>query len=79
MRSKCPSTLGVSSQPEIPPARFTGPVWIASIPISAKALHMFSSAIAFKNDSSGRVMRDSGYAVNQTDAVSTAPRGLGVA
>ena len=60
IRSKWPSTLGVYSHPEMPPARFTGPVWMASMPISAKAFHMSSSAIALRNDSSGRVINDSG-------------------
>ena len=60
IRSKWPSTLGVCSQPEIPPARFTGPVWMASMPISANAFHMASSAMALRNDSLGRVISDSG-------------------
>ena len=60
IRSKWPSTLGVYCQPEIPPARLTGPVWIASMPISANAFHISSSAIALRNDSSGRVISDSG-------------------
>ena len=77
MRSKCPSTLGVSCQPEMPPARFTGPVCTAWIPISANAFHRAWSDIALRNDSSGRVISDSGYAVNHTDAVSTAVRGFG--
>lgn len=60
IRSKCPSTLGVSSQPEMPPARLTGPVWIASMPISANAFHISGSAIALRKDSLERVINDSG-------------------
>ncbi len=79
IRSKWPSTLGVYCQPAMPPARLTGPVWIASMPISANACHMSSLAMALRKDSSGRVISDNGYAVNHTDAVSTAARGFGVA
>ena len=35
--------------------------------------------MAVRNDSSGRVINDSGYAVNHTDAAATAERGLGLA
>jgi hypothetical protein len=44
----------------MPPARLTGPVWTASIPISENAFHMSGSAIAFKKDSFGRVINDNG-------------------
>ena len=39
IRSKWPSTLGVYSQPQMPPARLTGPVCTPSMPISANAVH----------------------------------------
>ena len=77
IRSKCPSTLGVYSQPLIPPARFTGPMWTASTPICSNADHRPSSPSAERNDWPGAVISDSGYAVNHTEARSTAARGLG--
>ena len=43
IRSKCPSTLGVGSQPTMPPAFFTGPVWTPSMPIASNAPHSASS------------------------------------
>jgi len=49
------------------------------MPIVAKAPQSASSAIAPRNDSPGRVMNEIGYAVNHTDAVSTAWRGPGLA
>src|SRR6478672_13755845 len=63
----------------MPPARFTGPVWMASMPIAANAFHISSSAMALRKDSSGRVINESGYAVNHTDADVTAARGFGFA
>ena len=45
----------------------------------AKAFHSSSSPSAARNDSPGRVISEMGYAVNHTDAVSTAWRGSGLA
>ena len=60
IRSKWPSTLGVSRQPEMPPARLTGPVCTASMPIVANASHSSSSPSAARNDSPGRVISEIG-------------------
>jgi hypothetical protein len=60
MPSKWPSTLGVYRQPAIPPARLTGPVWTASIPMAAKAFQSSSSPRAARNDSPERVMNEIG-------------------
>ena len=77
IRSKCPSMLGVGSQPLMPPAIFTGPVWTALIPICWNAAHRSSAPRADRNDWLRLVMNDNGYAVNQTEARSTAARGFG--
>jgi len=50
MRSKWPSTLGVGSQPEIPPASLRGPVWTPSMPILANAAQSSSAPRAPMND-----------------------------
>ena len=60
IRSKWPSTDGVSRQPCRPPAFFVGPVWTASIPIWRNASHSDGSAKPDRNDWSGRVTNDSG-------------------
>ena len=60
MRSKWPSTLGVYCHPDIPPARLTGPVWRASIPMVAKAFHSSSSPSAARNEPPGRVISEMG-------------------
>ncbi len=77
MRSKCPSTVGVARQPRSPPADFTGPVWTASIPMWLKAFQRFSSPSVVRNEVPGALSNEIGYAVNHTDAVSTAARGSG--
>ena len=79
IRSKWPSTLGVSSQPSSPPAFLTGPVWTPSIPISAKASHRSGSPRVPRNELPGLVIMEMGYAVNQTEAFSIAARGSGSA
>ena len=79
IRSKCPSTLGVDSQPTRPPAFFTGPVCTPSMPISSKAAHRSSSPSVPRNDVPGLVIMEIGYAVNQTEAFSIAARGSGLA
>src|SRR4029079_16654063 len=79
MRSKCPSTLGVGRHPTSPPARLTGPVCTALIPMVAKAFHSSSSPSDARNDSPGRVLSEIGEGVNHTDADSTACRGSGLA
>ena len=50
IRSKWPSTLGVESQPSMPPACLTGPVWTPSMPIASKAVHRSSSPSVPRND-----------------------------
>ena len=79
IRSKCPSTLGVESQPTIPPAFFTGPVCTPSMPISSNAAHRSSSPSVPRNDVPRLVIMEIGYAVNQTDDFSIAARGSGLA
>ena len=54
-------------------------MWSASIPIARNACHSAGSASADRNVSPLRVTNDSGYAVNHTDARSTAARGSGCA
>ena len=60
IRSKCPSTLGVASQPSIPPAFFTGPVCSPSMPISAKASQSAGSPKVPRNDVPGLVIMEIG-------------------
>ncbi len=60
MRSKWPSTDGVSRRPLSPPACLTGPVWTPSMPISRNACHSAGSASADRNVSPLRVTNDSG-------------------
>jgi len=48
------------------------------MPICANASQRDSSPSVRRYDSPGRVISDSGYAVNQTEAVRTAARGRGV-
>ena len=60
MRSKCPSTLGVGRQPTSPPARLTGPVCRALMPMVANAFHSSSSPSEARNDSPGRVISEIG-------------------
>ena len=56
---------------------FTGPTWIASIPIALKAFHSDWELSVLRNEVPGAVMSESGYAVNHTDAFDTAARGSG--
>ena len=79
IRSKCPSTLGVGSQPNSPPAFFTGPVCTPSIPIASNAAHSASSPSVPRKEVPGLVIMEMGYAVNHTDAFSMAARGSGLA
>ena len=74
-----PVDAGVRSHPEIPPASFSGPVCTPSIPICSKASHNAGAPSAAMNDWPRAVTNDNGYAVNQTDAFSTAARGSGAA
>ena len=60
IRSKWPSTLGVGFQPEMPPASFSGPVWTASMPTLANAVHSSWSPRAPRKDCPGAVICDSG-------------------
>src|SRR4051812_12186242 len=60
MRSKCPSTLGVGRHPTSPPARLTGPVCRALMPMVANAFHSSSSPSEARNDSPGRVISEIG-------------------
>ena len=60
IRSKWPSIDGVGSQPEMPPASLTGPVWTASMPISSKAAQRSSDPSAPRNDCRGAVISESG-------------------
>jgi hypothetical protein len=79
IRSKWPSTLGVVSHPLMPPARFTGPVWIAVIPMAWNASQRSWSPIVPRKEWPALVMREIGYAANQTGAFSMAARGSGSA
>ncbi len=49
IRSKWPSMLGVCSQPEMPPASLSGPVWMPSMPISWNASHSASEPMEARN------------------------------
>ena len=60
----------------MPPARLTGPVCTASIPMVSNTRHRSSPANVQRNDSPGLVIIEMGYAVNQTDAFSIAARGF---
>ena len=79
IRSKWPSTLGVASQPLMPPAFFTGPVWMAVIPMDWKACQRSWSPMVPRKEWPALVMREIGYAANQTGALSIAARGSGSA
>ena len=60
IRSKWPSTLGVGCQPFRPPARLTGPVCSALMPISSNAFHRSPSASVPRKEWPGLVSIDSG-------------------
>ncbi len=79
IRSKWPSMLGVWSQPVMPPASFSGPVWRPSMPIFSNASHSSSDPSDARNVVPRPVMCDRGYAVYQTDVFCTAERGFGSA
>jgi hypothetical protein len=49
------------------------------MPMTSKASHSLGSASPDRNDSPGRVTKDGGYAVNQTEARCSAARALGCA
>ena len=63
----------------MPPARFTGPVCMAVIPIDSKASQRSWSPRVPRNEWPALVMSEIGYAVNQTGAFSIAARGSGSA
>ncbi len=60
IRSKWPSTLGVGCHPEMPPARLTGPVWRALMPIRSKLAHRSGSARVPRKEWPGLVNNDRG-------------------
>ena len=60
IRSKWPSTLGVVSQPDRPPAFFTGPVCSAVIPMRWKASHRSWSPSVPRKDEPGLVIIEMG-------------------
>ena len=60
IRSKWPSTLGVGSQPRMPPAFFTGPVCTPSMPICSNADHRPSSPSEPRNVVPGLVIMEIG-------------------
>ena len=60
IRSKCPSTLGVASQPKTPPARFRGPVCTALMPIASNASHSSSSPKVLRKERPGLVIIEMG-------------------
>jgi hypothetical protein len=79
IRSKWPSTLGVGCHPVSPPARLTGPVCRALMPIRSKLRHRSGSARVPRKELPGLVISESGYAVNQTPAARIADSGFGLA
>jgi hypothetical protein len=60
MRSKCPSTLGVRSQPDNPPACLTGPVWTPSTPSAWKVVQSSSSPSVPRKEVPGLVIIEMG-------------------
>jgi hypothetical protein len=81
IRSNWPSTVGVASQPERPPARFTGPVCTAEIPIASKVAHKESRSHASDRgprtgSASGRRHSTSGPRPHWRRRASTPPRAI---